>query len=118
MTEADIERALDKDPLAGRHEIIKQEALKAARLMNDRRVVASLSVKDWVTLKHKDIRWGTRARRKPAMGPASCQPASVGSCVHACRLRCTQALEGACRHAHEPALTINTVVTVVLTVRA
>ncbi len=50
---------LDKDPLAGRHEIIQQEAKKAIRESNlpaSHTAGLKLTVKDWATANHTELR--------------------------------------------------------------
>ncbi|KAG2493032.1 hypothetical protein HYH03_008695 [Edaphochlamys debaryana] len=49
-----LEEALSKDPLAGRHEIIRQEAVKLARQTGHRK--QRFSVLEWQTMKHQDLR--------------------------------------------------------------
>ncbi|EFJ40761.1 hypothetical protein VOLCADRAFT_99345 [Volvox carteri f. nagariensis] len=49
-----LEEALAKDPLAGRHEIMRQEAMKLARSLNVNR--HHFTVREWQTMKHNDLR--------------------------------------------------------------
>lgn len=61
-----IEAALAKDPLAGRHEIIKQEHMKAARAGRNAQPHAKadsgnqrrhFSVREWQNMKHNELRF-------------------------------------------------------------
>ncbi|GIL85256.1 hypothetical protein Vretifemale_13861, partial [Volvox reticuliferus] len=49
-----LEEALAKDPLAGRHEIMRQQAVKLARNMNVNH--HRFTVREWQTMKHTDLR--------------------------------------------------------------
>ncbi|GLI60502.1 hypothetical protein VaNZ11_002665 [Volvox africanus] len=49
-----LEEALAKDPLAGRHEIIRQQAAKLARNLNVNH--HRFTVREWQTMKHTDLR--------------------------------------------------------------
>ncbi|GIL55496.1 hypothetical protein Vafri_11071, partial [Volvox africanus] len=49
-----LEEALAKDPLAGRHEIMRQQAAKLARNMNVNH--HRFTVREWQTMKHTDLR--------------------------------------------------------------
>lgn len=49
-----LEEALAKDPLAGRHEILRQEAIKMVK--DNPASIHSFSVKEWMTRKHSDMR--------------------------------------------------------------
>jgi hypothetical protein len=48
-----MENALAKDPLAGRHEMIKQEAIRMAHQAPS---IKHVSVREWQTMKHTDLR--------------------------------------------------------------
>lgn len=51
----EIVKALDRDPLAGRHEMMKQEQVKLAREAPTP-ATHRWSVKEWQQMKHNDLR--------------------------------------------------------------